>query len=86
MMTTTDEYFAWKVFFQTKSQNEVVYDFGLSESQLDSTLHLREVVTGKKIPFIIEEMDQETLVLFNSKLDINLLNEERYYELFNINK
>ena len=86
MMTTTDEYFAWKVFFQTKSQNEVVYDFGLSDSQLDSTIHLREVVTGKKIPFIIEEMDQETLALFNSEVDIHLLNEERYYELFNINK
>lgn len=82
VIKTTREYFVWEVVFKTKNQNEMVYEFVVKESHLNATIRLKEVVLGKGIPLIIEEMDKETVAFFENELDISLLEEDRYYDIF----
>lgn len=86
LSNTSDETrFVWKVIFQTDHSKEVVYHFNmLTKSGLEETIAIKELVMDKKVPFIIGEMNQETLAFFNNDLEYEELEKERYYELFQV--
>ncbi|RDW20256.1 hypothetical protein CWR48_06030 [Oceanobacillus arenosus] len=79
--------FVWKVIFQSNSpKNEVVYHFsGMSEFRLEQTIDLRKIAMENNIPFIMGDMSQETVKWFDLDLELEELDKERYYELFQVN-
>ena len=87
LSNTSDETrFVWKVIFQPSNQDEVVYHFQMmTEFGLEQTIDMKKIAMENDIPFIIEEMSQETLKWFDFDLELEELDKERYYELFQMN-
>ncbi|MBY0123806.1 hypothetical protein [Bacillus sp. S/N-304-OC-R1] len=88
LSNTTDETrFVWKVTFQPSNQkNKVVYHFPMMlESNLEQTIEIKRIAMENDIPFIIEKMSQKTLKWFDFDLELEGLDKERYYELFQVN-
>lgn len=86
LSNTSDETrFVWKLTFQPSQQKEVVYHFAtLTESGLEQTIAIKKLALEKNVHFIIGEMNQETLEWFNLDLELEGLEKERYYELFQV--
>ncbi|MGQ4665442.1 hypothetical protein AB3Z07_13305 [Metabacillus halosaccharovorans] len=78
--------FVWKVTFQPMTQkDEVVYHFPMmSESNLEQTIGIKEIAMENNLHFVIEEMSGETLKWFYTDLELEGLDKERYYELFQV--
>lgn len=79
--------FVWKVTFRPKSQDdEVVYHFPMvSESNLEQTIHIKEIAMENDIHIRIGNMSQKTLEWFDFDLELEDLDKKRYYELFQVN-
>ncbi|HEO8421980.1 hypothetical protein [Niallia sp. FSL W8-0635] len=79
--------FTWKVTFQRSNQKEdVVYQFAeVTESGLEEMVGIKKISQENNIPFIVGEMDQETRKWFDLDLELEELDEERYYDLFEVN-
>lgn len=56
----------------------------LTESGLEETLAIKNLVLENSVPFIIGEMNQKTLEWFNHDLEYEELEKERYYEIFQV--
>lgn len=86
LSNTSDETrFVWKVIFQPRNQNEVVYHFQMTESNLEQTIDIKKIAIENDISFLIEDMNQETLKWFNLDLELEELEKDRYYGLFQVN-
>lgn len=87
LSNTSDETrFVWEVIFQPSHQKEeVVYRFAmLTETGLEQTVAIKKIALENDIPFMIGEMNQETLQFLNDDLEYEGLEKERYYELFQV--
>jgi hypothetical protein len=77
--------FAWKLTFQPSHKKEVVYHFAiLTVFGLEETIAIKKLALENHIPFIIGEMNQETLKWFDLDLELEELDKKRYYELFQV--
>ena len=77
--------FLWKLTFQPRYKNEVVYYFPiLTESGLEETIAIKKLALENDVDFIIGEMNQATLKWFDLDLELEGLEKERYYELFQV--
>jgi hypothetical protein len=86
--SSDDTKFSWKVTFQPKNQKEeVVYHFALvTESGLEEMVEIEKIAGENNIPFIVGEMDQETRKWFELDLELEELDKDRYYDLFQVNR
>lgn len=82
-----DTNFSWKVIFQPNNQKEeVIYHYTLvTKSGLEEMVKIKIISQENNIPFNVGEMDQETRKWFDLDLEVEELEEERYYELFEVN-
>ncbi|CAI9387262.1 hypothetical protein ACTQ5K_13270 [Niallia sp. Sow4_A1] len=82
-----DTKFSWKVIFQPNNQKEkVIYHYTLvTKSGLEEMVKIKTISQENNIPFNVGEMDQETRKWFDLDLEVEELEEERYYELFEVN-
>lgn len=89
LSSTSDETrFAWTVTFQPNDQNndDVIYRFAMiTEFGLEQTIDMEKIALENEIPFIVGEMNQKTLEWFDLGLELEDLDKERYYELFQVN-
>ena len=77
--------FVWEIIFQVRNQNKEVYQYiDINKSNLERTFQIKDIVTEKGIPFEVREMNADTLEWFDWELDMDNLDKERYYELFQI--
>jgi hypothetical protein len=51
---------------------------------VEEMIAIKKLASENNIPFIIGEMNQETLELFNFDLNYEGLEKEHYYELFQL--
>lgn len=82
-----DTKFSWKVIFQPNNQKEeVIYHYTLvTKPGLEEMVKIKTISQENNIPFNVGEMDQETRKWFDLDLEVEELEEERYYELFEVN-
>lgn len=86
--TSSDETrFSWKVIFQpSNNKKEVVYHFPIvTESSLEQMIDIEKIAQENHLPIIVGEMDQETRKWFDFDLELEGLNEARYYQFFQVN-
>lgn len=78
--------FQWKVYFvYDHEQEEEEYHFTMiREEALENTIAIRELAQEGQIPFIVNQMSDYTYSWFELDLELEGLDEERYYELFNV--
>ncbi|KGR86198.1 hypothetical protein [Lysinibacillus odysseyi] len=89
LSNTSDETrFVWKVIFQlSNSNNEVVYHFSMvTKSNLERTMDIKKIATENDLPFIVEEIDQKILKWFDLDLELEGLDKDCYYKLFQVKK
>lgn len=89
LSNTSDETrFVWKVIFQlSNSNNEVVYHFSMvTKSNLEQTMDIKKIAAENDLPFIVEEIDQKILKWFDLDLELEGLDKDRYYKLFQVKK
>ncbi|RHW35818.1 hypothetical protein D1B33_11995 [Lysinibacillus yapensis] len=79
--------FVWRVTFQPKNQEKAVaYQYRMmSESNLEQTMDIKKIAMKNDIPFIVGEMSPETFEMFVFDLEMEELDKEHYYELFQVN-
>lgn len=87
LSNTSDETrFVWNMTFQPHNQKEVVYYFNwMTEEGLEQTFDMNKIAMENDIPFVIQEMNEETLKWFDFDLELEELEKERYYKLFQVN-
>ncbi|MBD8069724.1 hypothetical protein [Bacillus sp. PS06] len=79
--------FAWELIFQpTHLENEIYHFSFMTEENLEEMIDIAAIAREYEIPFNVGEMDQTTLNWFEFDLDLEGLDDERYYELFQVNK